>query len=197
MKSALILNAGHGLGARIEAALRGLDFTVSNVSADNAPAASIRNDGPVALLVVLPFPDEVSTGTQCDVFFNFLNALASQAAPPRERDDQGEWRAPAQCVLVSDANPMTSMEASFAAARTADLLYTSMRRAALEFAPKLRVNMICPPRAVDPRWADYTAEPGRQADGGDDLAAALNYLISAEPVTGELLAVDLADPTAE
>lgn len=201
MRQALIVNSGHALAPRVQGALVAQGFAVIADTGDLAMgdpaarlnAASGQHAQPFAALVYLPPPPDVSPGQAADTLFALLCALKAQAGA-RARDSQGEWSAPAQAIVIVEVNPTDPALDMPDAARQAQLVCATARRAALELAPALRVNIIAPPSAVAPRWAEYTSAPGRQSPGEDDLMTALDYLIGAEPVTGETLFLDLSPP---
>lgn len=173
------------------------------------PRAAEALGGPVTVLVnnasIFEY-DNLSTatreswdrhfGSNLRAPFLLIQALAAQAPEPLA-DEGGEPVAQALVVNMVDqrVRKLTPEFMTYTLAKAG--LWTLTRTAAQALAPRVRVNAIGPGptirghRQSEGHFARQRAATvlGRGSDTGD-IVAALDYLLSAKAVTGELLCVD-------
>lgn len=125
-----------------------------------------------------------------------LQALAAQVPGPVP-DAHGEPVAQGLAVNVIDQRVLKLTPEFFTYTLSKALLWTMTQTAARALAPRVRVNAVAPgptlraPRQTEAHFAAQRASTvlGRGSDP-DDVAAALDYLLTAKAVTGTLLPVD-------
>lgn len=128
--------------------------------------------------------------------FLLIQALAAQAPEPPP-DEGGEPVAQALVVNMIDqrVRKLTPEFMTYTLAKSA--LWTLTRTAAQALAPRVRVNAIAPGptirghRQSEGHFARQRAAAVLQRGSNpEDIVAALDYLLAAKAVTGELLCVD-------
>ncbi|AJE49011.1 SDR family oxidoreductase [Celeribacter indicus] len=173
------------------------------------PRAAEALGGPLTLLVnnaSIFEPDEIGSATResWDRHFDsnlrapfVLTQHFAAMAPEPLRDPSGRPRAQALVVNMIDQRvlKLTPLFMSYTLAKSA--LWTFTRTAAQALAPKVRVNAIGPgPTLRGARQSEVDFDAQRAATllerGSDpsDIVSALDYLIRAPAVTGQILCAD-------